>query len=1525
MIPGGIAAKLGDRYEAKWLVRIAMEVLAGKADWLLFEGVESAFRGFEFAVGRREITEWHQTKINSPQGNWTINALKKEGILKAFSDRLAANEHAHCFFVSQDNAKDFRTLTEKAQLANSFEEYWNILSKDQEEHFRQLREEWGQPDKIIFDWLRRSRVEIIPERELDSLNESYGDLYFHQGSKSAFPNLRDLLERHFNKKLTTEGLRKAVKEQGILQFKEWAFDPSIPQRLQEETEAYLGTYTPFGMGGETIPRTQADQILDELRKSDGPELILLTGVAGSGKSGVIRSVIQLLREAEFPHLAFRVDHHLDCATREVLGERLTGRKESPVSTLKGTFPEKTSVLIIDQVDAVSEVSGRDGQVKEVLFRLIRDAHNFGGIKIIAVCRTFDFDSDARIKSLHQEKLTQKIEVPLLDWKNEVELLLRNKEIDISRFSQPQRDLLCLPVNLAVFLEIDEPEFAFHSRANLHEKLIEKKQRDLPKNLQWSLVQPLTSVSEWMSKRQKLSAPVAVLDNFPRAADILASEGLIVSSRGQLNFFHESFFDHIYARSFLQNEQSMVEWLTATEQHLFRRTQVRQILEALRRNDDQRYVEELASLLRSERIRFHLKAAICQWLGSVDEPTEEEWRIISRFDDQTEAFPLLFRHAVFSIHAGWFDLLNGKKWIEQQLGHDNQERVERIFSWMSLISGKRPAAIAALLRSWWGDDPQRAERLLRWFRFAPWRKQAEPGNPLLALLEELVCLYPKLLFQQLDDYFLGSILKDWADELPEQGGRILQIVLNSWFVVYPGKLPFGDDEFKIIERHDSYALTEFAEKAPTAFLAGATEFLIRCIDMVLAEGREGSSWYKFNYRTYSGGHFEFDQFLNIYRTALKKTAQQQPDEAEEYLQQLDSQQHECLLHLHLEVIQANPEKFSLRLPCLARNERIFKAGYHDVKWLSFAHACKAAFPFLDSTEKQDIEQVILAYVPEIDFATHILEEIRQGKNSWGWTEKSVVYELNESKYKQWCILETIGESLLSPIAFKQLQQLRRKFPGRKIPQARKGGRLLSAVKSPVKRDQCRYMSNRHWLEAIQRYNNESDRTREDGHIYGGARELARELQEVAKNDPERFAKFCLQLPETAHQTYIEHILWGLAEAEAPPDDSLIQVVKFAHQRSGDSFGSDIARLLEKHSHLAADAEMLEIVIGYALHGEANEDEKFEQNTLDRETISIDALVQTRSVWQRGINGERGMAWEALSAVLWKVPQAEERIWESLEEALDKEPLASVRCAMMKPLTPLFNTDKERFAAAIRKLIVLPPVCSYSADHIRLSPLITLFHWLPDVANELAAALLESGDETKELIGAWLIFGQSFRDDEYIEQAEQLAARSVNHRRLLADIAADVLTWTENRMRAEKLLKEFFFDEDKQVREQASHVFGKLRGEEIERCRELAENFVQSPAFSENSSRFLRMLEEASCDVLDLVIGSAERLIAVIEEEGGNDRGVNRDAHYLNDLLKREYVSSEKNADARKRLLDLTDKMLAHNIYGVDSMVTAHDRW
>ena len=636
MIRGGIADKLGNRYEAKWLARCLMDVIADKAHWLKFEGLETEFQGFEFAIARGDILEWHQTKVNSPGGNWTINALKKEGILQAFSDRLSADENSFCCFISQDNAKDLRTLTEKARLADSHDQYVQALSEDHKDAFRKLKKEWQRPDDVVFDWLKRSYVRIVPESELDSLIETYGDFYFHAGGKNAFPNLRDILEKNFNKTLTGEAARSAIKSQGKLEIKEWAIDPNIRQRLDEETEAYLQTYTPFGAGGETITRDQVKTLVDALLEPGGPEVLILSGVAGSGKSGIIRSAIQQLRECAVPHLAFRIDHYLSCSTREELGKKLTGRQEGPVSTLKGTFPTTRSTLIIDQVDAVSEVSGRDGQVKEVLFRLIGDAHNFGGVKIVVVCRTFDLDNDPRLRSLKEVNRTKTIDVPLLDWKADVEPLLKEKGVDVASFTEPQRQLLRLPINLAIFLEINDPEFSFHSRSSLHEKLIEKKQRIVSRERKtsWPVIQPLTDMCDWMSQRQKLNAPDSVLDAYSNAMDILTSEGLIISSRGQVNFFHESFFDHVYARAFARKDQSLVELLTETEQHLFRRTQIRQILETLRQNDFDRYLAELSSVILSSDIRLHIKTAVCQWLSFLENPSEQEFAVISKVNTQS---------------------------------------------------------------------------------------------------------------------------------------------------------------------------------------------------------------------------------------------------------------------------------------------------------------------------------------------------------------------------------------------------------------------------------------------------------------------------------------------------------------------------------------------------------------------------------------------------------------------------------------------------------------------------------------------------------------------------------------------------------------------------------------------------------------------------------------------------------------------------------------------------------------------------
>ena len=262
------------------------------------------------------------------------------------------------------------------------------------------------------------------------------------------------------------------------------------------------------------------------------------------------------------------------------------------------------------------------------------------------------------------------------------------------------------------------------------------------------------------------------------------------------------------------------------------------------------------------------------------------------------------------------------------------------------------------------------------------------------------------------------------------------------------------------------------------------------------------------------------------------------------------------------------------------------------------------------------------------------------------------------------------------------------------------------------------------------------------------------------------------------------------------------------------------------------------------------------------------------------------------------------------------------------------NKKRFSDSIRRLIILPDGTPHQYDATRLSPLITytgiylfryVFHWLPELADEIVSELLESRDETKELIGAWLVFSESFWNDAYIHKADKLTSVSVDHRRLLANVTGDAIKWAENRHRAEALLKEFFFDEDVQVRKHSADAFRNVQAKEVELYRELAAVFLKSPAFVDNGSAVLHMLEDATCDVLDLVIDATQQVITDITEKHDQQGRRGTDVYQLQDLLKREYTSSESNAEARKKILDLIDLMLSREIYGVESIVTTHDRW
>ncbi|WEX79418.1 ATP-binding protein (plasmid) [Sinorhizobium numidicum] len=1574
MFSGGIADKLGNRYEAKWLVLQLLDVIGGKSSALTFEGIDPSFKGFEFSLVRNGITEWHQTKISSPNGNWTLAALKREGILEAFKHRFSSTSDDLCVFVSQHPARDIADLVGKAEIAKDEDEFVKSLGKGASANLDELKLSWGVDDETAFGWLNRCHFRVESQRTIESIIDTYCDFYFDNKLQTGFEILQEFLIQRINREITTESARAEIQKEGKLKLKDYALDTTLAQRLQAETAAYLDTYIPFGAGREALVRPEAQQLADRIADPNGPPVILLTGVAGAGKSGVIRELIAKLSLASTTHLAFRVDHYLDCKSPQAFGKAITGREESPVATLRGVSIGQKSVLIVDQVDAISEISGRNGAIKQAVLKLVDDVRNFGSVVIVISCRTFDLENDDRLKALKEAHGVEHIDVQLLDWENSVKPLLLSKSVAVAQFSPNQIELLRLPLNLALFFETYDPSApTFSSRNELFRLLLEKKRKALgtDRTISWDVLEPLSRLAEWMSERQRLDAPDTMLSSFGGALHVLPSEGLLVRSRGNVNFFHESFFDYVYALTFAGRNISLEALLLQTEQHLFRRTQVRQILENLRQVDDARYLRELRSVVGNPKIRYHIQVAAAQWLGSLIDPTPEERDIVVLVDTKSGPIPALVRYAFFA-SPGWFDRLQADGWVPKQLLGANTERADTVLWWMSNIASERPVEVAGLLDKWWAGDPERAKRLLNWFGFV---KRQKPDDTLVDLCARVTRSNPPEMFEGRGQNNRDLLLHTWAGENPHGAEKVLKAYFEAWFEAHPGLHPFERDEFRDLDAH---SLGELAKKAPEVFIDGTIETFIRSVDSIVLKNSNGINDYSFMMRFASGNHFGADAFLSMFRDALAKVALGSPDKAREILKRIDPGKHEVCAHIWLETIAVNGSALKDLFVELLGCRHIFDAGWNGADWKSFASAARAALPHLQADGIAKFDNLIAGHKPELDFASKLLQRIKADGEEEPWrTRSGATYHLNRSGHEVWCILDSIGDEALSPLTRKTLAQLRRKFRTDKLPEPDH----LEAhwVQSPLKRDKAARMTDEHWLSAILKYDNDDHRRRGRTFVEGGARQLAGELQHQAKEQPQRFSAFLEKIPPGANHAYISHLLWGLAESEGASLEALKRAIVTVHEREERAYGSEIARLIEKNPEVAADPLIFEILVWYVENGDANETDAVDRSNTEREVTTVEDLISQGHLHVRGVNGARGAAAEALGNILWRVPEVVEPAWSIAERRAAVEPLVSVRCCLVRAALPLYNSDKARCARLLERISGHPEIfnqpahfqaawvkaaflsrrfptfakaasvrIAYAIERVIrrrsafagspdesdwLAPLVThhgvrllpyILRFVPEAGHRLLYRMIVHGDPNTRAIAAWLVFWQSFQAEVFCSLADALAKDGVVYRRLMADVASHAIEDAEFRYRAETILRRSFNDDDKQVRSQAGDVFRNVKPDQFDRYRELAHDFIRSPAFEGGSYGFFHALEQAECKVDDIVVAATKILMDDIGKNGNAAGRRSMDLHQLQDIIKKEYAVSEGDPPLRAKILDLIDSMLKMELYGVDAIVGAHER-
>ena len=175
---------------------------------------------------------------------------------------------------------------------------------------------------------------------------------------------------------------------------------------------------------------------------------LLVGNAGMGKSVIIKKVIQRLNADGIRCFAIKADK-----LQTPIGYSSNEHLELLRNTFSSLIQEKRAVLIIDQIDALSQYINSDRSKLEnitALIRLFSDDKNMRNVRIIVSCRSYDLDFDPKLSLLGREP---QIKLGLLSKEGVEKVLDRLEEGLYRELDDKTKTVLQTPQHLNLFCRV----------------------------------------------------------------------------------------------------------------------------------------------------------------------------------------------------------------------------------------------------------------------------------------------------------------------------------------------------------------------------------------------------------------------------------------------------------------------------------------------------------------------------------------------------------------------------------------------------------------------------------------------------------------------------------------------------------------------------------------------------------------------------------------------------------------------------------------------------------------------------------------------------------------------------------------------------------------------------------------------------------------------------------------------------------------------------------------------------------------
>lgn len=868
------------------------------------------------------------------------------------------------------------------------------------------------------------------------------------------------------------------------------------------------------------------EVLKQRISEQSTSLTLLLGEPGCGKSALLTKLARDTAAEGMPVLAIKADYLSQQVTDiQSLGKDL-GLPADPVVCALALAKHGKVLVLLDQLDALAEMLVQHSHRLRGPLDLIRRLSGVENVHIVASCRLFEHRHDTRLRNLEAEAMI----LGLPAWE-QVDAALNRCGISAAAWNASIREDLRSPQTLNLFLQLTGSTDEESLLKGYQHMLGALWKTEVLSDASGRLSKAVLAITDRMSEKEMLWLPDALFDSFHAEIDQLVRRGMLVSERGRLGFRHQTFYEYIRVRMFLDAPGKLTEAVLANQHSLRVRPLLWHSLAYIRSVDPRAYAIELDRLWNAD-LRRHLKMLLIEFLGQLQDPsTGEASHLVAKWDDPWYRNRIL---ATIAGSPGWFDRLAGTH--VSGIMRQDLEEAHRALPVLCQALRARQSQVLGLVEACWFPDPQKDE--LTWIvlqNLPAW------DDSCISLCQRIVGR------SKIPEWQFNHLLSVASAALPQKAPLLVKAWLQHETKADGQGSVTADIARAVLNDNRLNDLSAIAEAAPEAFLEAVWPWTLQAIEALARDSHP----FIVGYRDTDSGFSHLDDedariekpFPASVGLAVGNLAKEHPSK---FLAFLHANQHVDLMPVHQllawGLTRVVAEEPALVLDYLLRDPRRLAIGtYRDVHSGS-KRLIEALVPHLDATQMDQLERTILVWnryrpTPDDDAATRL-------------------HRLRWSRERRLKLLRAIPKELLSQNLRRHVEEEERALPGVMNADIWSGG--MHEIGSPMTAANMHSASDAQILNLFAELTDETrwDHPRHD--MQGGVIQASRQLAEFAKAAPERAIGLIRTMAPGSNGIAVGAVIRALGEVEYAPD-ALYSLIMELHDRGFDdgNFRNDVA--------------------------------------------------------------------------------------------------------------------------------------------------------------------------------------------------------------------------------------------------------------------------------------------------------------------------------------------------------------------------------